>query len=76
MTEVYALWHRHEDEMGYDHDTMLGIYSTRQKAEQALAMLRDKPGFVDHPGGFEIDDCTLDKTALVEGFVTIMPGEE
>ena len=37
MTLVYVLWHRCTDEESRDHELMLGIYSTQEKAEQALA---------------------------------------
>jgi len=48
---------------------MLGIYSTQEKAERALALLRDKPGFRDYPDGFEIQDATIDRIYMTEGFV-------
>jgi hypothetical protein len=69
MTTVHVLWHRCTDEEGRDHELMLGIYSTQEKAEQALALLRDKPGFRDYPDGFEVQDATIDRTYMTEGFV-------
>lgn len=74
--QLWVLWHNRTDERGCDHDKMLGIYSTREKAEQGLAMLRDKPGFRDHPDGFEILEGRLDKTSMLEGFVTAWGDEE
>lgn len=78
MTErvFYELWHLRYDEEGQDHDKLLGIYSTRERAEQALAGLRDKPGFRDHPDGFEINDGPLDETYFTDGFVTVWGDEE
>lgn len=52
--EYYELWHMRFDEEDRDYDKSLGIYSTREKAEQGLALLRDKPGFCDHADKFEI----------------------
>jgi homoserine kinase type II len=75
MTNVYVLWHYRTDERGCDHDKMLGIYTTRAKAEEGLALLRDKPGFRDYPDGFEILEGELDTTGLLEGFITVEPGE-
>ena len=41
-----------------------------------MALLRDKPGFRDHPDGFEIAEGTLDETCMTEGFVTVSDEEE
>ncbi len=76
MTDVYVFWHCRQDEQGIDHDKMLGIFSSEEKAKQALAILRDKPGFKDHPDGFEILRDIVDHVHMLEGFVTVYPGEE
>jgi homoserine kinase type II len=76
MTTVYVLWHRCTDEEGKDHELMLGIYSTQEKAEQGLALLRNKPGFRDYPDGFEAQDATIDRTYMTEGFVFAWGDEE
>lgn len=86
MGTYYALWHMRFDDEDRDYDKLLGIYSTQQKAEQGLALLRDKPGFHDHPDGFEIngslpDDSeisasVMDKTSMTEGFITVWGDEE
>jgi hypothetical protein len=70
----YALWHRRTDEEDRDHDMLLGTYSTREKAEQGLALLRDQLGFRDYPHSFEINWGRIDETCETEGFVTV-PGE-
>jgi homoserine kinase type II len=72
----FALWHERYDAQGQDHDKLLGVYSTEQKAEQALALLRNKPGFHDHPDGFDIRDGIMDETSMLEGFVTLCGDEE
>lgn len=69
------LWHFRTDEQGCEHEKMLGIYTTRAKAEEGLALLRDKPGFRGYPDGFEILQGALDETHMLEGFVTVYPGE-
>jgi hypothetical protein len=76
MITVHVLWHRCTDEEGRDHELMLGIYSTQEKAEQVLALLRDKPGFRDYPDGFEIQDATIDRTYMTKGFVFAWGDEE
>lgn len=72
----YALWHMRFDDEGRDYDKLLGIYSTAEKAEQALTQLRDKPGFRDHPDKFEIDDGTMNSTSWTDGFITVWGDEE
>ncbi|HEX5454412.1 MAG TPA: hypothetical protein VFX06_11520 [Stellaceae bacterium] len=59
-----------------DHDKLLGIYSTKEKAEAALALLRHKPGFRDHPDGFEVLDGPIDETYWLEGFLSLWGDEE
>lgn len=76
MTTVHVLWHRCTDEEGRDHELMLGIYSTQQKAAQALDLVRNKPGFLDYPDGFEIQDATIDRTYMTEGFIFAWGDEE
>lgn len=72
----YKVWHMRADEEGQDHDKLLGIYSSREKAEQALAGLRVKPGFRDYPDGFELYEAALDETCFTEGFVSLWGDEE
>ena len=61
MDTVYALWHRYREPSGFRHQLMLGIYTSRQKAEAGIALLRDQLGFKDHPDGFEIQTMPVDQ---------------
>lgn len=72
---TYDLWHLRYDGRE-DHDKLLGVYSTKEKAEEALAVLRDKPGFRDDPDGFEILDGPIDETCWLEGFASLWGDEE
>lgn len=73
---VYELWHERHDDRGQDHDKLLGVYSARNKAEEQLGLLRDKPGFRDHPDGFDIRPGGMDCTAWTNGgFVTVWGDE-
>lgn len=50
----------------YPHDgiwsaMLLGVYSSLGQAEQAIARLRQRPGFSDYPNGFRIDGRILDE---------------
>ncbi len=74
--DYYELWHMRFDDEDRDYDKFLGIYSTRDKAEQGLARLRDKPGFRDHPDNFEIDEGPMNRTSMREGFIVLVGEEE
>jgi hypothetical protein len=66
---VYCLWHYYcEKETRHCNGKHLGIYSTPQKAEEAIAFLRDKEGFNEYPDGFEIREVTPDRVGWLEGF--------
>lgn len=51
MITIYVLSHFTRDTTGKRryNDKLIGVYSTRDLAERALARLRDKPGFRDCP---------------------------
>lgn len=72
---VYMLEHTHEFDDGHEDLKLIGHYSTREKAEAALAKVRDQPGFRDHPEGFEIWEVEVDSDIVgwPEGFVTAYP---
>lgn len=73
--ELYALWHSYElvdDDGPRDEDKLIGVFSTREKAQNAIEMLRDKEGFRDHPlHCFMINTMQLDRVGWGEGFTTV-----
>lgn len=73
---TFHLWHERYDGR-QDHEKLLGVYSTSERAEAAQALLRDKPGFRDYPDGFEIFTSNrMDGTGWEEGFVSVWGDEE
>lgn len=76
MDKVWLLRHVHEFDDGHEDVKLIGVFGTREEAEQALSKVADKPGFREHPEGFSIDDHQLGLMGWVEGFITIEPGEE
>jgi hypothetical protein len=48
----------------------IGVYSSRQTAEEAVRKLRELSGFRDHPDGFHVESYQLDLDHWTEGFVT------
>lgn len=70
MTIVHDLWFVREYEHREDSELRIGTYATVEEAEAAIARLCGKPGFVDYPEGFQIEEITLGRTGWTEGFVT------
>ncbi len=70
MTSVYILYHVNEHcEPGeYHNGKRLGLFSTAEKAREAIRQLRDAPGFRDYPERWSIRRRTLNKTSWMEGF--------
>lgn len=69
MTAVYFLYHVHDDaESGRRRNKTAGVFSTEERARQAIEMLGVLRGFRDHPEGWRIHHRTVDKTSWTEGF--------
>ena len=73
--QVFLLWHVHELDADQDNEKLIGVYSTQQLAEAALARTRVLAGFCDLPEGFVIEPYSLDEDHWREGYVAINPGE-
>jgi len=71
MTYVYVVQHVREDSDGYDDIKFIGVYSTRQEADKAVARLKQVPGFTETPQGFYVDQYEVDKDHWTEGFVDV-----
>jgi hypothetical protein len=67
---VFVVQHARELEDGEEEIKMIGVYSTRDKAEEAVERLRLQPGFRETPKCFHIDDYTVDMDHWTEGYVT------
>ena len=71
MDVVYVLQHVHETPNGDDEDVkMIGVYSSEQKAQEAIARVVKAPGFREHPDGFHIDAYEVDRDNWTEGFTS------
>lgn len=73
---VFLLHHVHEFDDGHEDVKLIGVFSSRERAQSALDALREQPGFRDLPAGFEISTQTLDEPSWSEGYVTLQPGRE
>ncbi|MFI1658264.1 hypothetical protein ACH4ZU_25635 [Streptomyces sp. NPDC020472] len=58
------------DEQDGDDVKLLGVYSSRAKAEERIRRARLLPGFADEPECFVVDDYTLDEDEWPDGFET------
>lgn len=65
----------HIDEQDGDDVKLLGIYSTREKAEERRRRAALLPGFGDEPDCFVIVPYRLDDDAWTEGFERVPQGE-
>lgn len=70
---VFVVQHACEHSDGTEDRRLVGVYTDRSLAEEAVARLRMQPGFRDFPDGFRIDACDLDGSRWEEGFVEGKP---
>lgn len=76
MAVVFIVQHVHKFGEGREDVKMIGVYSSQQSAEEAVARLRVAPGFRDAPDGFSVDAYEVDRDHWIEGFTTVGGDEE
>ena len=69
--EVFLVEHLHVQDDGEEDVKVIGIYSTREAAQEAVGRLRLQPGFRDTPAGFNIDLYLLDQDHWESGYHTV-----
>ena len=69
MASVFVLQHVHAQEDGGEDVKLIGVYSSREKADEAMARLGRLPGFSEAPDGFHVDEYRVDQDHWVEGYV-------
>jgi len=76
--DVFLLWHTQDltdDDGTHEEIKFIGVFSTEEKAKNAVEQLKGKEGFRDHPVScFEIHKEKIDQPGWVDGFVTIYYG--
>ena len=72
MARVYLLQHVHLSDDGAEDVKFIGVYSSRESAQTAIARLRQAPGFCEAPAGFHIDEYQVDKDQWVKGYSTLV----
>ena len=71
MASVFVLQHVHARDDGVEDVKFIGVYSSREKADVAVARLSRLPGFSDAPDGFHIDEYRVDQDQWAEGYVVV-----
>ena len=69
MASVYVVQHVHSQDDGTEDVKFIGVYSSREKAQEAVARLTRLPGFSDAPDGFQVDEYRVDQDHWAEGYV-------
>jgi hypothetical protein len=72
MASVFVLQHVHSRSDGVEDVKFIGVYSSHEKAEAAVARVGRLPGFADAPDGFHIDEYRVDQDHWAEGFVAVV----
>jgi hypothetical protein len=71
MTKVYLLYHIHcSDDEDEEDQKFIGVYSTEEKAKDAIERLKPRPGFRDFPDDFQIFESVVDRDGWTEGFIS------
>ena len=72
QSNVFLLWHTHAltDDFGtHEEVKLIGVFSSKAKACEAVELLKHKEGFRDYPPQcFMIDRTKLDQTSWADGF--------
>ena len=71
MASVFILQHVHSREDGVEDVKFIGAYSSREKAQEAVARMGRLRGFADASNGFHIDEYRVDQDHWVDGFVLV-----
>jgi len=68
--EVYIVQHERIISENVEDIKFIGVYSTKENAQEAVTRLSLQPGFSDTVDGFYIDEYIMDKDNWTEGYVT------
>ena len=71
MAGVFVLQHVHTRDDDTEDVKFIGVYSTRENAQAAIARLSAAPGFSETPNGFHIDEYQVDKDQWTAGYVAL-----
>jgi hypothetical protein len=70
QTTIFEVTHDFEIPESLDNGRFIGAYSTRARAEAAVARTSKLPGFSNYPDGFVIGEVTIGKDHWTSGFIS------
>ena len=68
MRKLFVVIHENPDTEDFK---IVGIYSSRERAEAGIARARELAGFKAKPQGFSVNEYELDRDEWRQGFETI-----
>ncbi|KQT01806.1 MULTISPECIES: hypothetical protein [unclassified Rhizobium] len=68
MSDLYSVDHIYRNEFGEVQSKDVGVFSSKEQADAAVASVMDMPGFCDHTSGFIVEKVIIDKVFWEEGF--------
>jgi len=69
MDSVLLLWYVHAPDSHDENELFIGAYRTEEDARAAIERLKNRPGFVNAPEGFQISPCEINQDHWTEGFI-------
>lgn len=74
MEYVYSLWYEVDiaEEPEKDEETLIGLYSTQEKAEEALNRFKKLKRLAAYPDGFGIHRCKINRDGWGSGYATVL----
>ena len=70
MKTVFILYHSYDLE-GCEETKLIGVYSSKDEADQAVTRLKDKNGFKYRPDAFVTSEYDINQDHWTEGFATV-----
>jgi hypothetical protein len=71
LRSAFVVQHVHVLPDGVEDVKLVGVYSSRRTADDAILRTRLLEGFKDAPDGFFVDEYALDKDAWQEGYSAV-----
>ncbi|WP_294266555.1 hypothetical protein [uncultured Chryseobacterium sp.] len=68
LESVFSVSHSYTIHRYLDDERMIGVFSSKEKAEQAVEELKTKEGFILHPDDFDISELDLNDLLWKSGF--------
>ena len=69
MGSVLLLWYVRVPDTPEENELLIAAYSTEEEANLAIQRLKDRPGFVNEPKGFQVHRHELNRDHWTDGFV-------